>query len=468
MKLSVVFCCLALLSESAHATRRGPGIPSGGLPPEMVEIDFEPMGPDDGPAMMMGRDGPPEMLVEGPSSTRGAAKSRSLGPQTGLSEKELDDVLSDMLGKPSKAAKDAPSDLPPGIPAELASAIPGGIPDGAEVVLGDGPDGAEIVEIDGPPPEMMMAGPPGGIPDDMRSSIPMSALKQLFPPGQVIIEEDDGPNAPPDAVVQDMMREMSEEFQQQLLPLAQQAAADDALPNSCGKELKTFCKGAKSRLHCLGQHSQDVSDTCRTDVGKSVPFLCSGPIDKYCDVLMGGILSCLGNRLKDLDGPCRDAVTTTKHVINKINTQKSSVTNPKTGQKHSVVPKTKASLSQREANLDAKLIGLAQDSSTSTHEEKVPASMPARLLGQHDNAHLAPTQISPKRKTQASPPFAAVFVPFSLLVASAAAIAYFRPVIAAKLMQQETAKPLTVGTELTNPTATSIPMSYPGRLPCRQ
>merc|ERR1719389_1543595 len=108
------------------------------------------------------------------------------------------------------------------------------------------------------------------------------------------------------------MREMSDEFQQQLLPMAQQAAADNNLPNSCSRELKAYCKGAKSRLHCLGKHSQDISDTCRADVGKSVPFLCSESIDRFCDVLVGGILTCLAKHVKDLPGSCRDAVTTTK------------------------------------------------------------------------------------------------------------------------------------------------------------
>merc|ERR1719387_2896273 len=123
---------------------------------------------------------------------------------------------------------------------------------------------------------------------------------------------------------------MNDEFQQQLLPIVQQAQEDDALPKSCSPELKAYCKNAKSRLHCLGQHSQDISDTCRADVGKSVPFLCSGPIDAFCDVLMGGILSCLANHLNDLDGPCRDSVQATKHIINKVNTQKASVKDPKT------------------------------------------------------------------------------------------------------------------------------------------
>lgn len=432
--------------------------------PETVEIDFEPIGPDDGPNLLMGPGGNEEMLQEmlqGPPSSKGSSKARSSKLQTGLSEKELDDVLSDMLGNPSRVEKEGPPSLPPGIPADIADSIP----PGAQVIMGDGPDGSEIVEIDapeGPPPQIMMDGPPGGIPDDMRSSIPLSALKGLFPPGQMIVEEDDG--APPDAIMEDLMREMSDEFQQQLLPIAQQAAADDNLPNSCSSELKTFCRGAKSRLHCLGKHSNDISDTCRTDVGKSVPFLCSGPIDAFCDVLMGGILSCLANHLTELDGPCRDSVQATKHIINKVKTQKASLTDPKTGQKKSVSPKPKTSLSQREANLDAKLIGLSDDSAIKKHEEvSPPGSLAAHVLGHHEDA--SPFHRRNAKHTQSSPPFLAVFVPFFLLTGGAALILHFRPVIAAKLMQMGDAKPLTAGTELTSPASNSIPMSYPGRLP---
>jgi hypothetical protein len=462
MKLCMVFCTLALLSDSAQATRRNRG---ADMPdPETVEIDFEPMGPDDGPELLMGPDGDAEMLMQELPSSKSSPKARPSKPESGLSEKELDDVLSDMLGSPSRVEKEGPPNLPPGIPADIADAIP----PGAEVIMGNAPDGSEIVEIDapeGPPPQIMMNGPPGGIPDDMRSSIPMSALKSLFPPGQMIIEEDDG--APPDAVMEDLMREMSDQFQQQLLPIAQQAAAEDNLPNSCSGELKAFCKGAPSRLHCLGKHSNDISDTCRADVGKSVPFLCSGPIDAFCDVLMGGILSCLANHLKDLDGPCKDSVQATKHIINKVNTQKASVTDPKTGQKKSVTPKSKTSLSQREANLDAKLIGLSHDASTAKKQEAsehAPVNMPARVLGHH--ADTSPLHHGASKHTsQGSPPFLAVFVPFSLLTAGAALLLHFRPVIAAKLMQMGDAKPLTTGTELISPSAHSIPMKYPGRLP---
>merc|ERR1719335_1237906 len=126
------------------------------------------------------------------------------------------------------------------------------------------------------------------------------------------------------------------------MPVAEQAAEEN-LPSSCSKEIKAHCKDARSQLHCLGKYNADISDGCRADIGKAVPFLCSNEIDQYCDVLMGGILSCLGNQMKNLQGPCKDAVVATKKAIQKVNAKKPS----------QPAPKSKASLSAREAHLDA-------------------------------------------------------------------------------------------------------------------
>merc|ERR1719409_960881 len=121
------------------------------------------------------------------------------------------------------------------------------------------------------------------------------------------------------------------------MPMAERSAEEN-LPSSCSKEIKAHCKDAKSQLHCLGKHNADISDQCRADVGKAVPFLCSDAIDQYCDVLMGGILSCLGNQLSNLQGPCKDAVSATKKMIQKVNSKKAIPP----------APKAKASLSVRE------------------------------------------------------------------------------------------------------------------------
>jgi hypothetical protein len=424
------------------------------LPQDTVEIDFEPLGPDDGP---IGE----TVMLEGRGPTK---KGKSPG---GLSEKELDDVLADMLGPQnvphkSEAQKHEPRNLPndlsripdgaevfkgdgknglpPGVELEidgpplqsekdmdeLLSAIEGRPPmatkpergdpvnfppGGDEVIMGNGKNGIPegVVEIvgDEPPPEMMMMqegpGPRGG-PED----IPPEMLKQLFPPG-VIIEEDDGPGPPrggrpppgADAVIQDLMNEMDEALVQQV----NQQATENNLPSSCSKEVKAHCKDAKSKLHCLGKYNADISDGCRADVGKSVPFLCSEAIDNFCDVLMGGILSCLGNQMNNLQGPCKDAVLATKKIIQKVNSKKAS----------QAAPKAKASLSVREANLDAKLIGL---SAASPAKAKPPSVMPhlQEKLMDHD---IRTAHGKNQESSQASPPFLAWFVPLCILLVGA-------------------------------------------------
>jgi len=488
----------SLLAVVCSASRPGPGIPQ--IPgQDMVEIDFEPL-VDGGPLdpLMLGASGP----ASGPPK-----KGKSPG---GLSEKELDDVLADMIGPQNVPQKSGPKDLPQGGPRNLPNDL-SSVPDGAEVVVGDGqnglPDGA-VVEIDGPPPrsekemdeflaamtgrpeprpagrqgkdgpgpqdeiimgngrnglpegvevevvsddepppEMMMMGdgPKESMDDDMRMQQAM--MKQLFPPGQMIIEEDDGPGPPrkspsgQDAIIQDLMREMDQAMVQQVMPMAERSAEEN-LPSSCSKEIKANCRDAKSQLHCLGKHNADISDQCRADVGKAVPFLCSDAIDQYCDVLTGGILSCLGNQLSNLQGPCKDAVVATKKIIQKVNAQKPA----------QAAPKAKASMSAREAHLDAKLIGLSS-SSTKAKPPPVHPELHEKLLD-HD---MRPTQQS---ESQASPPFFAWFVPLCIISAGAFAVhssysSYSSTPVIARSGEKETLcqRPMrtTSGMELLNP-----------------
>jgi len=187
----------AALSEMMGGGRGGPGGP-GGL---MVEVD----GPD-GPGLM-------EIdMAQGPPGKRQAPSPRRGGRP---SEGDLDQILSQMMG-----SGDGPG-------------VPGG--GGPALVEVDGPDGTQMMEIDMPqdprqgrPPspssqsgrpsegeldkvlsEMMGPGSPSksdsphlgprgaellGEPTDeanRQGGIPASALRQLFPQGQMIIEEDD-------------------------------------------------------------------------------------------------------------------------------------------------------------------------------------------------------------------------------------------------------------------------------------
>lgn len=184
------------------------------------------------------------------------------------------------------------------------------------------------------------------IPHDMRSTIPMSSIQGLFP-GPIMIENGGAPTVDGkptlmemnDNVLRSMMEDMDKAFTEEVLPRAQRMIGEENAPHGCSKEANEYCKNAQSALHCLGKHADAISDTCRKSVSKSVPFLCSDAIDRFCDVLDGGILSCLAGKMQLLEGPCQDAVVSTRHLITKVNTQKASVTDPKTGITKTSTPK---------------------------------------------------------------------------------------------------------------------------------
>lgn len=157
------------------------------------------------------------------------------------------------------------------------------------------------------------------------------------------------PSLGPDALIADMLQDLDRSFAQQMMPAIKNAAGQEF--GACTEDVKKSCAGAKSHLHCLGMNHETISEACRTEVGKSVPFTCSTSIDRFCDVLQKGILSCLYDHMQDLDGACRDAVLATQHVINNAKSQQASPAQPPLGI-------TKASTPDKEAHLDAKL-GLA-------------------------------------------------------------------------------------------------------------
>jgi hypothetical protein len=138
-------------------------------------------------------------------------------------------------------------------------------------------------------------------------------------------------NRPADPVLADIVQAMDRGFAANMLPAIQKSSD----PTACQPEIARLCANAKSHLHCLGLNSESISEACRKEVGKSVPFLCSRFTDRFCDVLQTGILDCLYGHLAELDDQCQDAVKTTKKVINKVNTQKASLLNKSTGDKKS-------------------------------------------------------------------------------------------------------------------------------------
>jgi len=165
-------------------------------------------------------------------------------------------------------------------------------------------------------------------------------VADLFP-AHVVINMDPSPVAFSgfhDSILDDMMQHLSRTFRQDMLPALHRATGKSGFAKSCDDDVRSRCGETDSQLHCLGQHAGNVSEACRKDAGKSVPFLCSGAIDKWCNILERGILPCLADHLEELDNTCRDAVLATHTVIAKANTQKVSLVDPITGEKQSHSP----------------------------------------------------------------------------------------------------------------------------------
>eukprot|EP00928_Gymnodinium_smaydae_P010035 TRINITY_DN13769_c0_g4_i1.p1 TRINITY_DN13769_c0_g4~~TRINITY_DN13769_c0_g4_i1.p1 ORF type:complete len:370 (+),score=68.99 TRINITY_DN13769_c0_g4_i1:258-1367(+) len=173
------------------------------------------------------------------------------------------------------------------------------------------------------------------------SSFPIQMIRDLFPGPWLFGRkaEHPVPFEQPDPLVKNLMQGLDTSVVS-LLDQVQAVAGRDRLPNSCNSDVATWCQGAPSHLHCLGQHADVISDACRSDVGKSVPFRCSSSIDSFCNTLEVGILDCLGARVIELPQECRDAVLATHHVLSKASSHKVSVVDLTSGMKQQVVPGT--------------------------------------------------------------------------------------------------------------------------------
>lgn len=155
-------------------------------------------------------------------------------------------------------------------------------------------------------------------------------MRGLFP-GPLHIEFQDGGSPPgpampfqePDPLVMDMLSNL-DAVMQNVIPEIHRVHSASSAPASCHQDLSKHCSTARSQIHCLGQHSEDVSETCKKDVSHSVPFVCSGAIDKFCDVLQIGILDCLQSHTGELKGDCLDCVLATSKAINKLNSASKS------------------------------------------------------------------------------------------------------------------------------------------------
>eukprot|EP00928_Gymnodinium_smaydae_P054689 TRINITY_DN3841_c0_g2_i1.p1 TRINITY_DN3841_c0_g2~~TRINITY_DN3841_c0_g2_i1.p1 ORF type:complete len:398 (+),score=38.00 TRINITY_DN3841_c0_g2_i1:82-1194(+) len=192
-------------------------------------------------------------------------------------------------------------------------------------------------------------------------SFPVQMIRDLFPGPWLMGQkaEHPVPFEQPDPLVKNLMQGLDTSVVG-LMTQAQVAAGRDRLPNSCNQDLAAWCQGAPSQLHCLGQHADAISSSCRSDVGKSVPFRCSSSIDKFCSKVETGILDCLGARVVELPEDCRDAVLATHHVLSKASTHTVTLVDLDTGSKQQVA-------SAGTAGTPAPLLG-APHPATAPHE----------------------------------------------------------------------------------------------------
>jgi len=282
------------------------------------------------------------------AGTPGGSRQNMRGPARGGREAELDNMLANVIG----------GMLGGGAPMRSSGRISAGPSPGfTEEIVMEAPGNTQVMTFGG--------GSPFPTKQDRRSSLPAEFVRDLFPPmfggGPMIVEDLNSPGpmfGQADPLMMDIMQQLDRSFASEMLPAIQKASSRERDPASCRDDVARKCQGAKSHLHCLGINHDSISEACRKEVGQSVPFRCSEAIDRYCDVLQTGILDCLHDRLSDLSGGCRDSVLATKHVINKANTQKASLTDLSTGSTKVNTP-LGASPSEKEAKLDAKL-GLAQ------------------------------------------------------------------------------------------------------------
>lgn len=172
-------------------------------------------------------------------------------------------------------------------------------------LIPDGHGGLVSVEIQGAPSKMDEA---------MMQSLALS----LFP-GPIVasVQEDASPFDGPDPLLLDMMSEAGNPNEFMMRFQGRHTSNWGSLHHNCQKDLFKHCKNARSQLHCLGQHPEDISPACRKDAGKSLPFTCSAEIDKYCDVLSSGVLPCLEKHVASLAGSCKDSVLATRVVVSK-------------------------------------------------------------------------------------------------------------------------------------------------------
>lgn len=203
---------------------------------------------------------------------------------------------------------------------------------------------------------------------DRRSDRPLYLPRPLFPgplvPGVPLAQARPFPG--PDPLVLDMVKTLSKEA----LTHVQRSHMAQGPVDSCLGDIAAFCAHSFSPLLCLGGHAnKGISEACRRDVDKSVPFRCSRSIREWCSAEKGGILPCLDEHLDDVDSPCRSAVAATQHLLKQF-----SLAEVHFGRKAESKPTVEVPV-DAEANFNTTIIG-DLDVDTSTDADPASAAEP--------------------------------------------------------------------------------------------
>lgn len=172
-----------------------------------------------------------------------------------------------------------------------------------------------VIEMeDGPEFEIDDAGPMG-----------LSDIASVFPFAGPFAPSDDG--APGDRFLGDMLSGVDRGFANQLLPVLQSRVAQGS-DHPCDKDVKKLCPHADAPLHCLGLHSDEITQACKGQVKNTVPYICSQQIQRFCsDDLDRGIIPCLEDNGKSLGQDCQDAIVAARHALSSLKASQTKASN---------------------------------------------------------------------------------------------------------------------------------------------
>jgi len=249
--------------------------------------------------------------------------------------------------------------------------------------LGDDSNVEEFEIHFAPMPMMGMGGshdspsPHGGPRQGEEGMITMEDLLSIFPPigahggpggphsgpgPLIIIEDDSGPPmpmpmmhhstngrehvSPPmaahqtdhavDKVMEEIIDDITAGFAKSILP-AFKKLDQEKNGRPCHDDLLKHCSHSTKKLHCLGEHREDISPQCQAKIKRSVSFACHKEITATpCDSMDQGVLQCLEKAIAShrphVSEACMDSVIATRAVTKTLNTHTSTIVHKDSGQ----------------------------------------------------------------------------------------------------------------------------------------